>query len=130
VFLMKLILLMKKQSIQFGKTKKESFGFGTLEELIATEWFQTRPAFIQEMILDYPPITLYKFKDGRVVHMYSYCEDKTVSVVHLGYGSEFAILSKGFRVFGIKPKKLIMLTQEESRNILTKVEKLNQLQPN
>lgn len=102
---------MKKQSIQFGKSRADSYGFGTLEELIATPWFQTRPDFIQEMILDYPPITLYTLKKCKTaVYIYSYCEDKTLTVIHVGGHT---------RVNNIKPAKdLIMLSQKESDRIL------------
>ncbi len=103
---------------------EETWEFPQLEEIKESEWFKSRPAAIQQMILNQPPICLYKFKDsGKVVYMYSYSEDGTVSVIHLGYGTEFAIVSEGFKVFGVKPEDLEAIPYKESARIMNEVDK-------
>lgn len=99
----------------------KDFDYSQVESLIKTVWFQTRPQVIQEMILDYPPNVLYKFDTGHVVHLYSYCEDGTVTVLHLGYGTKMAYLRKDIRVFGVKPASLIPFTPEESARIMNEI---------
>ena len=104
------------------KLTPEDFGFSKLEELMEEDWFQSRPPDIQKMIVKYPPIVLYKFKDsGKVVYLYSYCEDGTVTVIHLGYGTEFAFMSRNWKVFDVKPEALEALTPEESARIMNEV---------
>lgn len=115
------------------KLTPQDFGFEKLEELMEEEWFQSRPPDIQKMIIKYPPIVLYKFKDsGKVVYMFSYCEDGTVTVIHLGYGTEFAFMSRNWKVFDVKPEDLEALTPEESARIMNEVnaEPDNNLNPN
>ena len=82
----------------------------TLQEILDSEWYKTRPLIIQQAIANYPPIYNYKMKSGKECIIYSYSEpesglyeDITVTITKTGIGGGMtAFLDVGQGVFGVK----------------------------
>lgn len=68
------------------------------------EWLATRPKVIQDMAKLCPPDRLYRMSSGHRCTIYSYSEDRTVTVEVTG---EFNRVVFGRRVFGIPVDELV-----------------------
>lgn len=80
-----------------------------------TEWFESRPACIQELIREIPPGEYVMIGTGQHVHVYSYSEDGTVTVVvdvakTLKEGGR-VLLPEDYSVFGVSPKSLVNINE-------------------
>lgn len=89
----------------------------TLDDLKATEWYQTRPDVIKEAIEKTPPNKLYRFKDSKKeCFIIGYSEPKesdqkiTLIVQKTGNGGPMAEMGLGVldtnQVFGVDPEHL------------------------
>ena len=81
------------------------------------EWFQSKPECVQELIRKVPPGEYVMVGTGQYVHIYSYFEDGTVSVVvdvEKSFNKSFVLsaLPENYRVFGVSPKSLIPILEE------------------
>lgn len=77
------------------------------------EWLKTRPLIIQEMAKKYPPNKFYKIRGkGHICTLYSYSEDKTVSVDITG---DFNKLTIERRVFDVNIDDLVETEFDETQ---------------
>lgn len=68
------------------------------------KWIATCPSIIQELCKKFPPNKLYKLKSsGHRVTIYSYSEDKTITVIVSG---EYNAVIFDRQIFGIPPDDL------------------------
>lgn len=91
----------------------------TTEEFKASEWYQSRPQVIKDLIEKCDPTVLHRIKNsGEIVQMHGYNEDGTVMVLKLGIGGPMddmiGFIKRGWGVFGLKPEDLELLSAEES----------------
>jgi hypothetical protein len=96
----------------------------TIEELRETEWYQTRPELIKQVIELLPPIQFYKIKDSsKQCHILSIeepesgkLEDITVTVQKTGTGGPMTKMGLSSldmnAVFGLKIEDLEVWTEE------------------
>lgn len=78
---------------------------GEMDPKLWEEWVASRPPMIQEMCRKYPPDRLYRMKStGRLVTMYSYSEDGTVTVNVSSNHNEGLFFDRS--VFGVDPADL------------------------
>lgn len=74
------------------------------DQKAADEWIKSRPHVVQDMIAQCPPNRLYRISAGQRVTIYSYSEDRTVTVDVSG---EYNRVVFGRRVFGIPIDDLV-----------------------
>lgn len=69
-------------------------------------WVNSRPPVVAEMARKLPPFTLYRMKStGQIASIYSYSEDRTVTVYISGENNPGMIVLDR-QVFGIDPDDL------------------------
>lgn len=98
----------------------------TSEEFKATEWYQSRPQVIKDLMQKCDPTVLHRIKNsGEIVQMLGYNEDGTLQVLKLGIGGPMddmiGFIKRGWGVFGLKPEDLEPLSIEESNEAKSQV---------